>query len=105
MGGEDAVVAPEMPGGGPVRYPILGHQAHGQGDHPMGVVASRGGQVGQVGGEASAAAVTAMLGVDDMQVERPTRAQVAEVVQGAPAQVVAIGGSPTAGATTAAEVA
>jgi hypothetical protein len=105
MGDEDAVVAPEMPGCRPVRYPVLGDQADGQRDNPMGVVASRRGEVGQVGGEASPAAVTAVLGVDDAQVERPTTAQVAEVVQGASAQVIAIGGMPTAGAATAAKVA
>jgi len=94
-----------MPGGRPVGYPVVRHQAYGQRDDPVGVVAPRRGQVGQVGHEAAPAAVTAVLGVDDTQVEWPATAQVAEVVQGAPAQVVAIGGSSTAGAATAAEVA
>jgi hypothetical protein len=99
------VVAPEMPGGRPVRYPVLRHQAYGQRDDPVCVVAPRRGQVGQVGHEAAPAAVTAVLGVDDAQVEWPATAQVTEVVQGVPARVVAIGGSSTAGAATVAEIA
>jgi hypothetical protein len=94
-----------MPGGRPVGYPILRHQAYGQRDDSVGVVAPRRGQVRQVGREAAPAAVTAVLGVDDTQVEWPATAQVTEVVQGAPAQVIAIGGPSTAGAATAAEVA
>ena len=94
-----------MPGGRPVGDPVLHHQAYGQRDDPVGVVAPRRGQVGQVGREAAPAAVTAVLGGDDTQVEWPTTAQVAEVVQGALAQVVAIGGSSTAGAATAVEIA
>jgi hypothetical protein len=94
-----------MPGGRPVGNPVFRHQAYGQRDDPVGVVAPRRGQVGQVGREAAPAAVTAVLGVDDTQVEWPATVQVAEVMHSAPAQVVAIRGSSTAGAATAAEVA
>jgi hypothetical protein len=99
------VIAPEVPGSRSVGQPILGHEANGERDNAVGVVAPRRGQIGQVGREATSAAIATVLGVDDPQLQWPTAAQVAEVMQSAPAQVVAIGGPPTAGAATTTEVA
>ena len=50
-GDEDAVVAPEVPGGRLVGQAVLGDQADGQILDAAGVLALGPGQVGQVGGE------------------------------------------------------
>src|SRR5829696_9091435 len=89
-GGEDPVVAPEVPGRGPVRQAILGHEADGQGDDALGVMAAGRRQVGEVGAEVDAAGGAAVLGVDDVEVAWAAPARAAEVVEGSLPQGVAV---------------
>src|SRR5262249_33594909 len=101
-GGEDAVVAPQVPGGGAEGEPVFDHQAHGQGDDAVGVMAPRGGQVGQVGAEVAVAGLAAVLGGSDVEVPRAGPAPAGDVVEETPAAGVAIATTATARAGAAA---
>ena len=83
------MIAPEVPGGRPVRQAVLCHQAHRQADDPVGVVAAGRGQVREVGAEEEAARPAAVLGVSHAQLARPVAAQAADLMQGAVPQAVA----------------
>jgi hypothetical protein len=71
--------------------------------HPMGVVALGQCQVGHVGVEAATAVGTEMLGVGDHEVNRPARADIAQIVKGSPGRIAAWR-RPTAPRTLAATV-
>src|SRR5947209_5425832 len=80
---EDAVVAPEVPGGGLVRQAVLGDHADSQLLDAAGVMALGPGQIGEIDGEMTVAAGAVMLRVGDEQVDGAAGACVAEVMQGA----------------------
>ena len=85
------MVAPRVPTGGLVGHAVLGHEADG---HPLDaerVVAVGQGQVGEVGGEAPAAAEAAVAGELDGQIHGPAGACVAEVMERPGADGVASG--------------
>jgi hypothetical protein len=81
-GDKDAMVAPEVPTGGSVGESVLDDQADGGVLHAMGVATLGQRQVGHVGIEAASAMATDVLGVSDHDVDRPTGADVAQVVEG-----------------------
>jgi len=89
------VVAPEVPRGGAIRQAVFDHQADGQGDDPLGVVAAGGRQVRQVGAEVKATGLATVLRVSDVKVAGPVPVRAAEVVEDAAAHAVAIA-APTA---------
>src|SRR5207244_9364950 len=60
-GNEDAVVAPQVPGGGLVGQAVLGDHADGQLLDAAGVMALGPGQIGQIDGEVTVAAAAVML--------------------------------------------
>ncbi len=70
---EDAVIAPEMPGGGAIGQAVFDHQSDGQGDDAASVVTARRGQVGHVGTEEDFAGGAIMLGVNYVENARPSR--------------------------------
>jgi hypothetical protein len=90
------VVAPEVPGGGPVGQAVLNDQADGPLLDAAGVQTLGHSQVGEVDGEAAAAAQAAMPGEGDNQVEGLLGSSVAEVMQGPRGQRVAAGAAGTA---------
>jgi hypothetical protein len=99
------VVAPQVPGRGPVGPPVFDHWADGHGDDRMGVLAPGGGHVRQVRTEPVVAVVAAALGVRHEQVESVPAGPIAEVVEGAVTHVVAVGGLSARGATAVPRVA
>jgi hypothetical protein len=96
VGDEDAVVAPEVPGSGPVRQAVLDDEA----DSPLldaaGVQALGQGQTGQVHGETTATAQAAMPREGNNYIDGPLSPGVAEIMQGP------TGHGVTTGTTTAA---
>ena len=97
------MIAPEVPGGRPVRHAVLRHQPHRQADDPVGVMAAGRGQVRQVGAAEEATRPAAVLGVSHGQLAWPVAAQAADLVQGAVSQAVAWA-RPTAARAGAAAV-
>jgi glutamate dehydrogenase/leucine dehydrogenase len=93
---KDAVIAPEVPASALVGQAVLGHQAHGKFLDTAGVQASGQGNVGQIGAEKAVAVGAAVLGVLDEEINRPTGAQIAEIVQAARGKAVAWRGVATA---------
>ena len=85
------MVAPQMPRSRPIGQAVLHHQAHRQAYDPVGVVAARRSQVGQVGAEAEAARPAAVLGVSHAQLAWPITTQAADLMQRAVPQAVAWG--------------
>src|SRR5512138_981546 len=99
------MITPQVPTRGSIRQAVLDDQADSRLLHTMGVVALRQGQIGHVGVEAPPAVGAAMLGVGDHDVDRPTGADIAQVME-RPLTLVAARGRPAApGALAAAEVA
>ena len=90
-GDEDAMIPPEAPAGGLIRQAVLDDQADRRGDDPFGVVAAGRGQVGAVGVEVPAALRAEVLGVGQDQVAGPPGDEIAEVVEGALEDPVAVG--------------
>src|SRR6266571_80042 len=82
-GDEDAVIAPQVPGGGLVGQAVLSDHADGQLLDAASVMALGPGQIGQIDGEVTVAAAAVMLGVSDEKINRATGACVADVVQSA----------------------
>jgi hypothetical protein len=99
-GDEDAVVAPQVPTGGPIGQAILGDQVDGQILDTAGAQALGQGQVGGVGGKEEVAVAAVMPGEGDHEVERAARARVTQIVQGALSDGVASGTAATVWATT-----
>ena len=83
--------APEGPTGGAIGQAILDDQSDGGVDDASGVVAAGVGEVGHVGVEVLAAAGAIMLGVDQDDVAGPPGEGIAQVVEGAACQAVAVG--------------
>jgi hypothetical protein len=89
------MVSPKMPGGCSVRETILDDQSHGCGDHTVGVTASHPGEVGHVNVEVLLAAGAEMLREPEVQIHRPFRSRVAQIVQDSLLALVAIGAPVT----------
>jgi hypothetical protein len=105
VGDEDPMIAPEAPAGGLIRQAVLDDEADRRGDDAFGVVAAGGGQVGAVGVEVLAALRAEVLGVGQDQVAGPPGDEVAEVVERALGDTVAVGAVATAGTGPSSEVA
>src|SRR5512135_641301 len=104
-GDEHAVVAPQSPAGGAVGQAVLDDQADGGVDDAAGVVTAGVGQVGHVGVEVPAALGAAVPRVEHDDVAGPAGEGIAEVVEGAAAQPIAVGAGAAAWAGPAAVVA
>jgi hypothetical protein len=85
------MIPPEAPAGGLIGQAVLDDEADGRGDDPCGVMAAGVGQVAAVGVEVLAAGGAVVLGVGQDDVARPPGGEVAEVVEGAPEDAVAVG--------------
>src|SRR4051812_743642 len=99
-GDEHAMVAPQGPAGGAIGQPVLDDQPDGQVDDPAGVMAAGVGQVGGVGVEVLAAAAAVVLRAEQDDVAGPAGEGIAQVVEGAAGDPVAVGAmaAPRAGA-------
>jgi esterase/lipase superfamily enzyme len=75
------MIAPQVPTGGLIGQAILDDESHGQRNDAMGVVSSRQGVVGHVRVKVFATARATMLRVDEVNVARTPRNQVAHVVK------------------------
>ena len=98
------MVAPEMPTGGLIGQAVLNDEPNGNGNDAMRVVPFGQRVVGCVRVEELLALGALVLRVDQMDVVRPTRQQMAKVVQHARESPVAETGFPTARANTLPEV-
>jgi hypothetical protein len=90
------VVPPEVPGGCSVGQAVFGDKADGPLLDATGVLAVGQGQVGNIGGEATATVEAAMAGERDHQIDGAFGPSIAEVVEGARANGVATGAVTTA---------
>jgi hypothetical protein len=99
------VVAPETPTGGAIRQAVLDDKANRGVNDASRVVTARRSQVGHVGIEILAAAEAIVLRVKHDQVAWPLGERVAEVVESAARQTIAIGTMAATGAETPAVVA
>jgi hypothetical protein len=88
--------SPEGPTGGAIRQAILDDEADGGVDDASGVVAAGVGEVGHVGVEVLAAAGAVMLGIDQDDIAGSSGEGIAQVVEGAACQAVAVGAVPAA---------
>src|SRR4051812_29414959 len=104
-GGEDFVVAPQVPGGGLVGQAVLGDQSGGQVLDAAGVVAPGQGQVGQIGGEVEVAGRAVVPREGDGEIDGAAGAGVAQAVQGARGAGVASGAATAARAKAGGAVA
>jgi hypothetical protein len=104
-GNEDAMVAPQMPASGLIGQSILDHESDSQRHDTMGVVRFGQGVVGRVGVEVLVAPAAVMLGVDQVNVSRPTGDPLAQIVQNAGEVVVAMAALATVGTRSVREVA
>jgi hypothetical protein len=105
VGDEDAMIPPEAPAGGLIRQAVLDDEADGRGDDALGVVAAGSGQVGAVGVEVLAALRAEVLGVGQDEVAGPPGDKVAEVVEGALEDAIAVGAVTATGTGPSSEVA
>jgi hypothetical protein len=85
------MLSPEGPTGGAIRQAILNDEADGRVDDASGVVAAGVGEVGHVGIEILATAGAIMLGVDQDDVAGSAGEGIAQVVESASGEAVAIG--------------
>jgi hypothetical protein len=83
--------SPEGPTGGAIRQAVLNDQADGSVDDAACVVAAGIGKVGHVGIEVLTAAGAIMLGVDQDDVARSAGEGIAQVVEVAAGEAVAVG--------------
>src|SRR6185369_5228153 len=104
-GDEDAVVAPQVPASGQIGQAIFGHQTNSPLLDTAGVLAVRQRQFGNVTGEATATAGTAMAREGDDQIDRATGPGIPEVMEGAASHRVAAGAPATARARSCRPVA
>jgi hypothetical protein len=98
------VVTPEVPRRDAIWQAVFDHHTHGQGDDPLGIVASGGCEVRQTSAEVQATSRAAVLRVTDVKVAGPVLIWAAEVVEDSIPQGVTIA-APTTVRTTAATVA
>jgi len=96
VGDEDPMITPEVPTGGAIRQSVLDDQTDGQPLDAAGIQALGRGEVGQVGGEATAATATAMPREGNEQVAGPLGAGIAEVMEATCIQGIAAGTPTTA---------
>jgi hypothetical protein len=75
------MVAPQMPTGRLIGQAVLHHQANGQGDHAIGVLDFRQGQVGHVGVEVFIALRAMVNRIREGDVVRTTRDQIPQIMQ------------------------
>ena len=75
------MIPPQMPTGRPIRQAILYHQTHRPLLDAMCVMAIGQGQIVHFRGKAPPAGGTLVLGVSDMEIQRPLTADVAQIVQ------------------------
>jgi hypothetical protein len=75
------MIPPQMPTGRPIRQAILDHQTHRPLLDAMCVMAIGQGQIVHFAGEAPPAGGALVLGVFDMQIQRPLTTGVAQIVQ------------------------
>jgi hypothetical protein len=99
------MVAPETPTGGAIRQAVLDDQANRSVNDASRVVTTRRSKVGHVGIEILAAAEAIVLRVKHDQVAWPLGERVAEVVENAARQTIAIGTMAATRAETPAVVA
>jgi hypothetical protein len=99
------MISPEVPAGGLVGQAVLDDEADGQGHDPFGVTAAGRGQVDTVGVEVLAALRAEVLGVGQDQVGGPPGDEVAEVVEGALEDAIAVGAVTATGTGPSSEVA
>jgi hypothetical protein len=97
--------SPEGPTGGTIRQAVLDDQADGGVDDAASVVAAGVGEIGHVGIEVLAAARAIMLRVDQDDVARPPGEGIAQVVEGAAGEAVAVGAMAAAWAASPAVIA
>jgi nicotinamide mononucleotide (NMN) deamidase PncC len=102
---EHAVVAPESPTGGAIRQAVLDDQADSGVDDASCVVTARRSKVGHIGVKILAAGQAVVLRVKHNNVAWPLCERVAEVVESAPRQAIAVGTMAATGAGTPAIVA
>jgi hypothetical protein len=96
VGDEDAVVTPEEPAGVAVGQAIFGDQTDGPLLDAAGVLTVGQSQVGDITGEAIAAAEATMTRESDQQIDGTVGAGITKVVQGTGAHAVAPGAMATA---------
>jgi hypothetical protein len=99
------MVAPEGPFGGAIGEAVLDDQPDGGVDDPSGVMAAGGGQVGGVGVEVLAAGAAIVLRAEQDDVAGPLGEGVAQVVEGAADEPIAVGAVPAMRARAPAVVA
>src|SRR4051794_31992131 len=93
---EHSMIAPQMPRGHPIGQAVLHHRADSQGDNPVGVMASRRGQGGQIRTKVKSAARAMMFRVDHLQEAGAVSTPTADFVQSALSHAVAKTPSPAA---------
>ena len=99
------MLSPEAPTGGAIRQAVLDDQADGGVDDASRVVAAGVGEIGHVGIEVLAAARAVMLRVDQDDVARSSGEGVAQVMEGAAGEAVAVGAMAAAWAGSPAVIA
>jgi hypothetical protein len=94
------MVTPQRPFGGAIGQAVLDDQPNGRLDDPASVMAAGGGEVRTVGVEVLVAGAAVVLRAEQDNVTRPAGVGVAQVVQGAACDAIAIGAltAPRAGA-------
>jgi len=75
------MIAPQVPAGGLIGQAVLHDESHGQRNDAMRVMGLGQGVVGHVRVEILEALGTAMLGVNEVDVARPTGNQIADIVE------------------------
>jgi len=90
-GHKDAVVSPQVPTRRAVGQAILGHDPHGEVNHPVGVMAAGWGQVRKVYAEVLATLCTIVLRIGDHQVTGTPGVEIAQIMQRALLALVTIG--------------
>ena len=75
------MIAPEVPAGGLIRQAILHDESHGERNDAMGVMGLRQGIFRRIRVKESVARGTAVLRVDQFNVARPTRNEVAHIME------------------------
>ena len=75
------MIAPQMPTGGLIRQAIFNDEPDGQRDDAMGVMGFGQSIVGHVGVEVFATCAAVMLRVGDLNIPRPPKYEITNVVQ------------------------
>ena len=78
---KDPMIAPQMPGGRPIRQSVLHDKPHRQSHNRVGVVAFRQSEIGHVGVEVNIALDATMLRICDAKIARPPGERISKIVQ------------------------